>query len=579
MLFIFVLLYISIATILQLGHQTKRLLKNVVIIALLINFSMFFTEVIIDTSNAVAIAFHNASMNISSVPDDATLSKAFLHTAEITSFLDTQDGKALHKMAGDDIGSIVSLAFVAGIFIIVTSFVLLAGAFFLITRLIMFILLIILSPLAFVANILPQTSHMFQSWLKSLTSNAFFAPMFLALVFASLTVLDGASATLGGIPDDEGLATAAQGVIDSDGTSSLSEHTGAILFRTILAMGMLFASLIIAKTLSIKGGATADQMARKWSRAAGMGVVRGTGRTVSRTARGTIGRAASRRADNDELKRKASEGGAKGRFAQMQLAASEKLSGSKFGGGSKVASYKEVEQRKINRHKQAAERLKTSPRMKEELQTELDAAKASGDKQRLKDAQSKYDQHMGVSDEEAKKRVSDIQEKARKAQEAKQRMRKKNNQPLLTREESKIERQEFERKLRKNAENKGMTFKKTKSADETRKEEYVKNNIKDVDVGFNTGITKDNVKKVKLKDRAYIREALGGLKKDKKDKKNKSGVKHGITGNTPKPENSPKTDNKPQSNIQTESGYNKRTSEDQKEREQILKETGKGLDK
>ncbi|MFP4616913.1 MAG: hypothetical protein ACLFNR_02025, partial [Candidatus Paceibacterota bacterium] len=434
------------------------------------------------------------------------------------------------------------------------------------------ILLIILSPLAFVANILPQTSHMFQSWMESLTNNALFAPMFLALVFASLTVLDGASATFGVIPDDEGLATAVQGVIDSDGTSSLSEHTGAILFRTILAMGMLFASVIIAKTLSIKGGAAADQMARKWSRAAGMGA----GRTVSRTARGTIGRAASRRADNDDLKRKASEGGAKGRFAQMQLAASEKLASSKFGGGSKVASYKDVEQRKINRHKQAAERLKTSPRMKEELQTELDAAKASGDKQRLKDAQIRYDQHMGVSDEEVKKRKNTIQEQAQKAHETKQKIRLKKGQPLLTGEERKAEIQRFQFKIEQIMQNKGVSLKKIKSADETRQENYVKNNIKDRNVTLPTGITKDRVKQFKVIDRAYIREALGGLKKSQKPEKK---VKHGITRNVPKPENSPKTDNKPQSNIQTESGYNKRTSEDQKEREQTLKETGRGLDK
>ena len=57
--FILILLYVAIQTILGLGHETKKVIVQVIIMALLINFSMFFTKVIIDTSNILALVFYN----------------------------------------------------------------------------------------------------------------------------------------------------------------------------------------------------------------------------------------------------------------------------------------------------------------------------------------------------------------------------------------------------------------------------------------------------------------------------------------------------------------------------------------
>ncbi len=57
--FILILLYVAIQTILGLGHETKKVIVQVIIMALLINFSMFFSKVIIDTSNILALVFYN----------------------------------------------------------------------------------------------------------------------------------------------------------------------------------------------------------------------------------------------------------------------------------------------------------------------------------------------------------------------------------------------------------------------------------------------------------------------------------------------------------------------------------------
>jgi hypothetical protein len=60
--FIFVLLYAAFSMILGLGHggEAKKTVISVVIIGLLINFSLFTTQVIIDTSNILARVFYNS---------------------------------------------------------------------------------------------------------------------------------------------------------------------------------------------------------------------------------------------------------------------------------------------------------------------------------------------------------------------------------------------------------------------------------------------------------------------------------------------------------------------------------------
>ena len=61
MFFIFVLLYVAFSTILGThGFKTKETIINVVIIGLLVNFSLFATQIIIDSSNILARVFYNS---------------------------------------------------------------------------------------------------------------------------------------------------------------------------------------------------------------------------------------------------------------------------------------------------------------------------------------------------------------------------------------------------------------------------------------------------------------------------------------------------------------------------------------
>src|SRR3990170_2344816 len=58
--FILILLYIAIRTILGIGgSDVKKMIVQVIIMALLINFSMFFSKIIIDSANILALVFYN----------------------------------------------------------------------------------------------------------------------------------------------------------------------------------------------------------------------------------------------------------------------------------------------------------------------------------------------------------------------------------------------------------------------------------------------------------------------------------------------------------------------------------------
>src|SRR3989344_1781163 len=65
MSFIFILLWTAFKMILNLGPNVGKTIMNVIIVALLVNFSLAITKVIIDASNIVTLQFYN---QITAVP-------------------------------------------------------------------------------------------------------------------------------------------------------------------------------------------------------------------------------------------------------------------------------------------------------------------------------------------------------------------------------------------------------------------------------------------------------------------------------------------------------------------------------
>lgn len=268
--FIFILLDIAIRTILGVGNiNTKKLLVNVIIIALLLNFSLFFTKVIIDASNIVTLGFYNkiSVATVNGNPMSGGLSGAFMNKLGVTGFFDVNGTADLVKNSGDA-GKMLLLGLFGGIMFMITAFVFMAAALMFIVRYVTIIFLLILSPLAFAAMALPHDDYS-ERWKKRLMKNVIFAPVFMILVWTTLTVMGGILS-----PTSAGGVDAMIKAINAPGASI------GLIMNFIIVIVMIIATLVVADELGDKGTTGALKYAKKLR-----------GRATGVLGRNTLGRA------------------------------------------------------------------------------------------------------------------------------------------------------------------------------------------------------------------------------------------------------------------------------------------------
>ncbi len=193
-IFIFLLLYIGIKTVLGLGDWKKQVL-NIIIVALLINFSLFFTKIVIDASNLLALQFYN---NIGSGSAAVAGSDGF---AQITGFAprsistnlsDAVSPERLIQMdsyqawvaADRSVYTLIVVFLVAAVINLALAFAFFSAAFLFIGRLIALWIIMITSPIAFIGIIFPQINKVASGkWVEQLTNQALVAPVFLFFIY------------------------------------------------------------------------------------------------------------------------------------------------------------------------------------------------------------------------------------------------------------------------------------------------------------------------------------------------------------------------------------------------------------
>jgi hypothetical protein len=291
--FIGILLYIAIRTILNIGNKfsTKELLVRLVIVALFVNFSLFATKVVIDTSNVVALQFYNAVQVEDCGEDECNLSHFFADALNLSSVNSPAAIEAKANASGK-----LSIALVMGIiFMLTTAFVMGAMALLLIIRFVVLVLLMIASPLAFIAFALPGGSNWGQKWVDKLLSQSFFAPAMLAMVYLTARMAKGLQS---GIAGDGENATDLTAIVASTNTA---EQFGALIVFIII-IALMLASVIVAKKIGAAGAETTvkwGKNARNWgqakivggAKAVAMAPVKGAG-AVAREGVGRIGKLA-----------------------------------------------------------------------------------------------------------------------------------------------------------------------------------------------------------------------------------------------------------------------------------------------
>ena len=265
MLFIFILLYIAIATILRVeGYQAKNLLKNVIIVALLVNFSLFFTKVIVDASNIVTLGFYNAVAPGAAQGNVVMTGLANTFMEPIR--LQTIGSVNLLGSIGDQWGDMprfVIGAIGSALVIVVTMFVFITIAVLLVTRFVILIFVMILSPVGFAASVLPGTRQYAKKWWNALLEQALFAPALMALLWVSAMILNGVSGNAAGSVTGQFSGGKSFGDLflnslgAADQTALVNQGGQATAFNTFLnffiTIAFLLASVIIAQMLGGPG--------------------------------------------------------------------------------------------------------------------------------------------------------------------------------------------------------------------------------------------------------------------------------------------------------------------------------------
>ncbi|MEK7642417.1 MAG: hypothetical protein AAB392_01340 [Patescibacteria group bacterium] len=299
MAFIFVLLYAAFRTMFlsEYGNIGKTIL-NIILIALLINFSLFFTKVVIDASNIAADGFYRAISSGNEVTlsnNGSSAANKFLIGTERYSGIAGGYMRMLGMSTIFGTGPLSSWAgsnqlvygFLTGTFMLMAALMFIITGIMFIARFIILIYLMILSPFAFIAFVIPGQSGKFGEWWYSLINQAFFAPLYFALTWVTFKV-GSAIITLQTFNNS-----------NRDWSSLVIDPSKAfgVLISYILVMGLSIAALVISKNLASKG-ATAAAF-KGITGAVGTGAIGG----VALAGRQTFGRVASRLEKSQDFQR------------------------------------------------------------------------------------------------------------------------------------------------------------------------------------------------------------------------------------------------------------------------------------
>lgn len=237
-LFVVAILIIVFSQATSLGlssYGVKKLLPRVIAAAILVNISFFLCQIAVDISNIVGVSIH--SLFESFYSDNDVDIDAISFSSLITGIL---AGGALWGVGAVTFGSYGIAAAMASIlpFLVTALFAVITALVVLIARQVIIILLVALSPLAFVALILPNTQKYFQMWQNTITTMLVMFPLVAAL-FA-------------------GSKLAANIVL----TSPTSDADGGIsLFSAIAAISMMFVPLFAVPFIVKFSGGTLGRLA------------------------------------------------------------------------------------------------------------------------------------------------------------------------------------------------------------------------------------------------------------------------------------------------------------------------------
>lgn len=289
MFFIFALLYIAILTILGLaGSNTKRWVAHLIIGALLINFSLFATKVVIDAGNVLAVGFWEKLKSQQGSEEINSAAAHFLQGFKIQTVYSNTDAKA-NGGAGETLkldSSTRAMIFLGGaIMMFIAGYLFLAGAIMMIVRTVTLILLMIFSPFAFLSFSLPKFNGFAHTWINKLIGSTFVAPAFIFMLYLNALIISSL--------DDEKLTSAAGSNASAAFLGSAANF--AVILNFVTMAILLLSSITVANAVSSGAGTQAGSWSKKllgYGGGLAVGAAGIAGGRLGRQVGGSIGRVA-----------------------------------------------------------------------------------------------------------------------------------------------------------------------------------------------------------------------------------------------------------------------------------------------
>jgi hypothetical protein len=246
--------FIAISIILGLEQfGQKKMIGRVLVIAVLINFSLLFTQMIIDASNFTAYAIYaqmattqgSAATTGTAASGSFDIAQAFLNPIGITSVWN-DSGQAVAGVLKATNSGAQALVFglVGGLLLFAVGIVLFYGCFLIASRTILLIFLMLTSAIAFATYLVPGLAtgaYGWGAWWKSLINAAVFAPLLMVFLSISLAIINAA-----------GKITVPIGSIDGNPQQALSGNGWVTIMLYLIGIGTLFVSFKLSSSFAGK---------------------------------------------------------------------------------------------------------------------------------------------------------------------------------------------------------------------------------------------------------------------------------------------------------------------------------------
>ncbi len=229
MFFILILLVIAFATILGIErYGYKSLLKRLIYVAVLINFSMTLVGLLIDISQVIMLTFVQAIRDVAV----GNIAVAF-GLGDIFNL-----GNSGATESGLSFANYITALLLGGIMVTIVTVVVGTFIIMLAMRIVKLWILIVVSPLAFLAYTFPKTESYFSKWTEDLTKNLIIGPMLAFFLWLSFTIVGR-----GNIYEDFNIDNPDQQIGQNvSGATTKANFTNFIIALALLVGGLSAAS-------------------------------------------------------------------------------------------------------------------------------------------------------------------------------------------------------------------------------------------------------------------------------------------------------------------------------------------------